>query len=90
MQIIFAFISTLLTMLSYVIFAHVILFWLLQLGVVNLKTEFVARLWAILNSILEPFYTPIRRFVPPIGNIDSAPLVMIFGIFVLQTFFRAY
>ncbi len=89
MNVILAFISTLLSMLSYVIFAHVIMFWLLQLNVISLRTEFWARLWQILNSILEPFYKPIRRYVPPIGNIDSAPLVLLLGIMLTQTFIHA-
>lgn len=89
MYVIFAFISTLLKLLSYVIFAHVVMFWLLQLNVIHLKSDFVSRLWSILNNILEPIYTPIRRVVPPLGNIDSAPLVLLFGIFLLQNFFRA-
>ncbi len=84
MSVILAFIYTLTRMLMYVIFAHVVMSWLFQLNVISMKSDFASRLWAILNSILEPFYRPIRRVVPPLGNIDSAPLVMIFGIFVIQ------
>jgi YggT family protein len=30
-----------------------------------------------LDSLLEPFYAPIRRFLPPVGMIDFSPLVLI-------------
>ncbi len=88
MNVIFNFISALLSMLTYVIFAQVIMFWLLQLNVISLRTDFWARLWQILNSILEPFYRTIRRYVPPLGNIDSAPLVLLLGIMIVQTIIR--
>jgi YggT family protein len=30
-----------------------------------------------LDSLLEPFYAPIRRLLPPVGMIDFSPLVLI-------------
>ncbi len=89
MSFIFVFISTLLSMLTYVIFAHVIMSWLILLNVINLHSDFWSRLWQILNSILEPFYRPIRRVIPPLGNIDTAPLVLLFGIMFAQTLLRS-
>ena len=30
-----------------------------------------------LDSLLEPFYAPIRRLLPPVGMVDFSPLVLI-------------
>ncbi len=84
-----SFILILARMLSYVIFAQVILWWLFQLNVVDPRNDFFSRLNQILTSILDPFYRPIRRYVPPLGNIDSAPLVLLFAIFMIQAFVRS-
>jgi YggT family protein len=31
----------------------------------------------LLEAITRPFLRPLRRFVPPIGNIDLTPLVLV-------------
>lgn len=30
-----------------------------------------------LDNLLEPFYAPIRRILPPVGMVDFSPLVLI-------------
>jgi YggT family protein len=30
-----------------------------------------------------PFLRPLRRFVPPMGNVDLTPLVLLLGLYVL-------
>lgn len=30
-----------------------------------------------LDNLLEPFYAPIRRILPPVGMLDFSPLVLI-------------
>jgi YggT family protein len=37
----------------------------------------------LLDAITRPFLRPLRRFVPPIGNIDLTPLVLIIGLQVI-------
>ncbi len=84
MSVIIAFIFAILRLLIWVIFGHVILTWLFQLNVISHRNEFFSKLYQILNNILDPFYSFIRRYVPPLGNIDTAPLVLLLGIYLLQ------
>jgi len=35
--------------------------------------------------VTEPVLGPLRRIIPPIGNIDISPIVAIFIIYFLQT-----
>ncbi len=32
---------------------------------------------AVLDALTRPFYRPFRRFIPPVGNIDLSPLVLL-------------
>lgn len=62
------------------IIAHFIMSWLIQFQVLNIRQEFVARLWYGLNRLLEPIYAPIRRILPDMGGIDLTPLVALLGL----------
>lgn len=68
----------------YIILAHVIMSWLINFQVLNLRQQFVAQIWYGLNRILEPLYGPIRRILPPMGGMDLAPLVVMLGVFALR------
>jgi YggT family protein len=37
----------------------------------------------VLEAITRPFLRPLRRFVPPIGNFDLTPLVLVIAIQVV-------
>ena len=41
-------------------------------------------LQALLDALTRPFLRPIRRFVPPLANVDLSPLVLIVIILVLH------
>ncbi len=66
------------------IIAHVIMSWLINFQVLNLRQPFVAQIWDMLNRLLEPAYRAIRRFVPVISGIDLAPLVALIGVYALR------
>lgn len=38
----------------------------------------------LLDAITRPFLRPIRRFVPPVANVDLSPVVLILAIFLLM------
>jgi YggT family protein len=38
-----------------------------------------------LDRIVDPFLAPIRRIVPPLGNIDFSPLVLVILVQVLDS-----
>lgn len=73
----------------YVIIFHIVMSWLINFEVLNLRQPLVAQLWFGLNKLLQPIYVPIRRVLPPMAGLDLAPLVLIFGIFFLRQFLQA-
>ena len=50
-----------LDVVNYVILAHVIMSWLINFKVLNLRQPLVAQIWDGLNRLLEPIYRPVRR-----------------------------
>lgn len=73
-----------LSLFWYVILAHIIMSWLINFQVLNIRQPFVAQVWYTLQRLLEPIYRRIRQILPPMGGLDFAPMVLIFGIFALR------
>ncbi len=84
MDALFNILMMLLNVAKYFIFAHVIMSWLIQFQVLNLRQQFVAQIWYGLNNLLDPVYSRIRRMLPHVGGIDLAPLVALLGIIAAQ------
>ena len=70
----------------FIMLAHIIMSWLISFQVLNLHQQVVAQIWTGLNRLLEPIYTPIRRFLPDTRPLDLAPLVAFIIIISLRDF----
>ena len=57
---------------------------LAQFGVLDTRNRIVWSIGDFLYRITEPALSRIRRVVPSFGSIDLSPLVLIFGIYILQ------
>jgi YggT family protein len=68
---------------GYVLLAMIIASWLLAYNVINRHNQFVDSVWRTLVIVTEPVLAPIRRILPR-TPIDLSPLVVFFGIWVLQ------
>ncbi len=84
MQSLFQILMLLLDVLWFLIIAHVIMSWLINFQVLNLRQQFVAQVWHGLNRLLEPLYGRVRRFLPPMSGIDLAPLVVLVAVYALR------
>jgi YggT family protein len=72
----------------WIILAHIIMSWLINFQVLNLRQPLVRQLWDGLNRILEPLYSRIRSYLPAMGGIDLAPLIVIIAIYALRIVIR--
>jgi YggT family protein len=68
----------------FIMIAHIIMSWLINFQVLNLRQPLVAQIWDGLNRLLEPLYTPIRRFLPQMGGLDLAPLVALVAVYAIR------
>lgn len=84
MQSLFQIIMLILNLVWFIIIAHVIMSWLINFQVLNLRQPVVAQIWDGLSRLLEPIYSPIRRILPAMGGLDLAPLVALIGVYALQ------
>ncbi len=69
----------------FIIFAQVILSWLVAFNVINVRNRFVMMVVQTLHQITEPVYRPLRNILPNLGAIDITPLV----VFLLLVFLRS-
>ncbi|MFN3214484.1 MAG: YggT family protein [Henriciella sp.] len=74
------FISPILTIYFFLLLAYVILGWLMVGGVVDNRNQTVRSIYQFLFQIIEPVARPIRRFIPPLGNLDLSILVIALAI----------
>ncbi len=79
------FIHYLLQLYSYVVFAAVIMSFLLVFNVINARNPVVQTIWTTLNALTEPLLRPIRRALPDFGAIDLSPVVLLLGIYFIQS-----
>lgn len=63
----------------------VIISWLVAFDVLNTRNRWVYKMCAVLNRLTNPVVERVRRYVPPLGGIDLTPMVIILGIWLLQT-----
>lgn len=73
---------------QFLILAQVIMSWLVNFQVLNIRQPLVRQIWDGLNRLLEPLYAPVRRILPPMGGLDLAPLVVLIAIYALQIVLR--
>jgi len=68
-----------------VIFAQVIVSWLIVFNVINLHSGAVRSIVQALERMTGPIYRPIRKLLPDFGGIDFSPLVVILIIIFLRS-----
>jgi YggT family protein len=74
-----AFICKLISVYFIVLFGRIILSWFpIQPGTP------LASIASILYQLTEPVLGPVRRLIPSVGMIDISPLVVFFGLQILQ------
>ena len=74
----------LLGVVQFVILAHIIMSWLINFQVLNIRQPFVAQVWYGLNRLLDPIYSRIRSFLPNMGGLDLAPLIALLAVYALK------
>jgi len=77
-----------LDILWFIVIAHIVMSWLINFQVLNLRQPLVAQLWDGLARMLEPIYAPIRGVLPNTGGLDLAPLILLVGIYAIRIVIR--
>jgi YggT family protein len=68
----------------WVVIISVVASWLITFGVLTTANHVVRGVIDILYRLTEPVYRPFRRFVPNIGGLDIAPLIVLLIIWLIE------
>lgn len=68
----------------YVVFAWIIMSVLISFGVINRYQPLVSRIFQALEQMVEPALRPIRKYLPPVGGFDIAPVFLFLGLQFIQ------
>jgi YggT family protein len=74
----------LLSVLTWIIIAQVVLSWLFVFNVLNTSSHGVRTVAMAIDRLTAPLYRPIRRLLPDFGGIDFSPLVVLILIQVVE------
>ena len=77
-------IDTIFTIYIILLFALVILSWLISFKVLNTHNQAVYGLIRFLYRITEPALRPIRSIIPNIGGLDIAPAILIVILYFIR------
>jgi YggT family protein len=69
-----------LEVLSFFIFARVILSWFIM----STRNRFVITIYQIFHQITEPILGPLHKIIPNIGMIDITPVVAIILLYIID------
>ena len=69
--------------LTFAIIVRMILSWLFLFGIVNSYSNTVSSINEFTYRLTEPLFSPIRRLLPNIGNLDLAPIVALLGLYYI-------
>lgn len=74
----------LLNVAFFIMIVHIIMSWLINFQVLNMRQPLVFQIWTGLNRLLEPVYAPVRRILPDTRPLDLAPLAVFILIIILR------
>ncbi|WP_114284795.1 YggT family protein [Candidatus Halocynthiibacter alkanivorans] len=73
-----------LNLVYYILIAHIIMSWLINFQVLNVRQPLVSQIWYGLERLLHPIYSRIRGFLPQTGGLDLAPLVALLALIAIR------
>jgi YggT family protein len=56
----------------------------MMFGILSSRNRYVYMAGVFFYKITEPFYSRIRKIIPPIANIDFSPMILILGLVFVQ------
>ncbi len=80
------FISPVIGVLIFMIVVQIIMSWLIQFNVINIRNQFVSTIYYMLSRFVEPILAPIQRIIPSFGGLDLSPIVAILALQWVQGF----
>lgn len=68
-----------------IIIVQVAVSWLIAFEVINGGNPQAQNLVRLLRKATDPLYTPLRKYIPPIGGFDITPIIVLIGLEILRS-----
>ena len=75
---------------SYVVIANVVISWLVSFNIINTQNRFVYSILGMTYRLTEPMLSRIRRFLPNLGSLDIAPVILLLLIWFIEMCMKLY
>ena len=75
---------------TWIVIASAIMSWLVAFGVLNVRNQFIRMVVDLLYRLTEPLLRPIRRFLPNLGGVDISPIILLLGLYFLESLLHEY
>ena len=83
-------IDTVIDIYTWIVIASAIMSWLVAFGVINVRNQFIRVVVDLLYRLTEPLLRPIRRFLPNLGGVDISPIILLLGLYFLESLLHEY
>ena len=83
-------IDTVIDIYTWIVIASAIMSWLVAFGVINVRNQFIRVVVDMLYRLPEPLLRPIRRFLPNLGGVDISPIILLLGLYFLESLLHEY
>ena len=70
---------------KWIVIAAVIVSWLINFQIINTQNRMVYSILEVLHKMTEPVFGLVRRVLPNMGGLDLSPIVVLFGLFFIQS-----
>ena len=75
---------------AYVVIANVVISWLVSFNIINTQNRFVYSILEMTYRLTEPMLNRIRRFLPNLGALDIAPVILLLLIWFIEMCMKLY
>jgi YggT family protein len=75
---------------TWIVIASAIMSWLVAFGVINVRNQFIRVVVDLLYRLTEPLLRPIRRILPNLGGVDISPIILLLGLYFLESLLHEY
>ena len=79
---------SIISLLTFIIFAWVIVSWLLAFNIINTRNNAVYQIVRALDAIIDPLVAPIRKVIPSLGGLDFSPVILLLALMFLQDWIK--
>ena len=90
MKSIFILLDSLISIYLWVIIINALLSWLVAFNILNTQNRFVYSILEMTYRLTEPMLNRIRRFLPNLGSLDIAPVILLLLIWFIEMCMKLY